>query len=80
METYDDRLVTVDYSPSPDELGKTVMLRCCTNGIATRGGEVPDFSWQTYLNDPAIPGNAVGVNSHTLFLPNFTSEQVGLYR
>lgn len=77
---YDDRLVTIEYTHSPDELGGTLMLQCCTNGIATNKGKVPDYTWERYLGEPAIASNAVGLNSHTLFLPNFTSDQIGLYR
>ena len=80
MGGYNDRLVTLDYTYSPDEQGRTVMLECCTNGIGTRSGEVPDYKWQRYLGEPDISAAAVGINSHTLFIPNFTATDVGLYR
>lgn len=79
-QAYDDRLVTIDYMHSPDELGRTVMLECCTNGIGTRKGEVPDYTWQRYISEPPVPTSAVGVNSHTLFIPNFTTADIGRYR
>lgn len=79
-EAFDDRLVTVKYTHYPDELGRTIMLECCTNGIGTRSGEVPDYTWQRYFSEPPMPTTAVGVNSHTLFFPNFSSADIGRYR
>ena len=77
---YNDRLVTIDYTHSPDELGRTVMLECCTNGVGTRKGEVPDYEWERYVLESPMPSSAVGVNTHTLFLPNFTTADIGRYR
>lgn len=79
-KAYDERLVTIQYTYNPDEVGRTIMLECCTNGIGTRSGEVPDYTWERYFSEPPMPTTAVGVNSHTLFFPNFSSADIGRYR
>ena len=79
-QAWDDRLVAVSYTHNPDELGRTVMLECCSNRLGTNRSEVPDYTWERPSTDPHVSPSAAGVNSHTLFIANFSATDIGLYR
>ena len=68
--------VDVSASLSPVQINRTVMLSCCATGDFPGVGS-PVYSW--LRRTQSLPTSAVGVDTHTMFLPSLTSAEFGDY-
>lgn len=68
--------VDVSASRSHVQVNGTVMLSCCATGEFPGTGP-PVYSW--LRRTQSLPASAVGVDTHTMFLPSLTSAEFGDY-